>query len=235
MLANDKNRFQKRYIYKKSRRFETKTTKSDLDNHDRRIRREAAKPLSSIENVANTDKNKINDESEKAVTAAEESTQILPEKDYKSNLNSYHNYNSYSYQYHPNSYNSRYKQQQTRYDYLKMKLSDLINPDRNKTFIDNLYAQFQLNSNQISLLYVPPNEKPPDNTILLSNSILNNDYSTNQLTNTNRVDSNKILNDFYLNAIKYKSNSNFFFVSYSLICPKIIFLFQKISASINIF
>jgi hypothetical protein len=221
MLANDKN------SYKKSRRFGLRASKSNLDNHDRRIRREATSLISSInlnENDAskmnNTDNNQIKIQEDES--SAGVSTQILPEKEYKSNLNSYHNYNSYSYQYHPNNYNSRYKQP-SRYDYLKMKLSDLINPDRNKTFIDNLYAQFQSNSNQINLLYVPPNEKPPDNTILLTNSLLNNDYSTNQMTNTNsRVDSNKILNEFYLNAIKQKSNSNnnnrffyyFFFIVY---------------------
>jgi hypothetical protein len=229
MIANDKTRFKKSYIYKRNRRFATTKSsfKSNIDdNHDRR---EAAATSTSTTTISSintnenvgykksfTDKNNDHEESteEAEAAAASVSTQILPEKDYKSNLNSYHNYNSYSYQYHPNNYNSRYKQP-SRYDYIKMKLSDLINPDRNKTFIDNLYAQFQSNSNQINLLYVPPNEKPPDNTILLTNSLLNNDYSTNQLTNTNNhVDSNKILNEFYLNAIKYKSNSNIFFYFY---------------------
>ena len=117
----------------------------------------------------------------------------------------------YQYQNRPTSYNNRYKP--TKYENLRLKLNDLINPDRNGTFIDSLYAQFQSNSNQINLIYVPPNEKPPDNSVLLNNDLFGNEKignysSTNQIiTNSSIVDSNKLLNEFYLNAIKQKTNS----------------------------
>ena len=63
-------------------------------------------------------------------------------------------------------------------EYLQFKLADLI--DANSSFvIDNLYAQFQSNSKQINLFYLPPMEKRlPENSLLLSTELLfhiNND------------------------------------------------------------
>ncbi len=125
----------------------------------------------------------------------------VPEaSEFKSNLNSRPNLNSYSYQYNSMPPNARYKPK----DYIKLKLSDLVDPDRNKTFIDHLYAQFQANSNQISLVYVPPGEKVPDNTMLLGEDLASTQSG------------NKLLNEFYLIAAKQKSTSKtVFFMIYS--------------------
>lgn len=69
---------------------------------------------------------------------------------------------------------------------VKVKLRDLVDPDRNRTFIDNLYAQFESNSNKISLIYVNPSlHAAPNGSRLLTNQAL---------TDT------KLLNDFYMNA-----------------------------------
>jgi hypothetical protein len=131
---------------------------------------------------------------------------------------------NYNYNYNPthNNYanyagqnempsSSRYRPSPySKFEYIQFKLSDLINPNRNKTFIDNLYAQFQSNTNQISLFYMPPSDQdssndrlPPSNSVLLNDNLLNNSHNSHgkiQLTKN----TNELLNDFYLNA-RYQS------------------------------
>ena len=83
-------------------------------------------------------------------------------------------------------------------EFIQVKLRDLVDPDRNRTFIDNLYAQFESNSNKISLFYVHPGlHVPPNGSRLLSNEAIGD---------------TKLLNDFYMNAYvrqqAYHYNSN---------------------------
>jgi hypothetical protein len=115
------------------------------------------------------------------------------------------NHNQYHYQYRrPN-----------RYEYLHLKLNDLINPERNKTFIDNLYAQFHPDSKQINLIYAASSlqkmNQMPDNTVLLSNRLLDNkNYSVMLNNNNKQIDANKLLNEYYLSVLKKTSKFNEF-------------------------
>jgi hypothetical protein len=115
------------------------------------------------------------------------------------------NHNQYHYQYRrPN-----------RYEYLHLKLNDLINPERNKTFIDNLYAQFHPDSKQINLIYAASSlqkmNQMPDNTVLLSNRLLDNkNYSVLLNNNNKQIDANKLLNEYYLSVLKKTSKFNEF-------------------------
>jgi hypothetical protein len=123
---------------------------------------------------------------------------ILTNDDDYSNFEN--NQNQYHYQYRrPN-----------RYEYLHLKLNDLINPDRNKTFIDNLYAQIQPDSRQINLIYAAPTlnkmYQMPDNSVLLSNRLLENKNFSMLLNNNNKqIDANKLLNEYYLSVLKKTS------------------------------
>ena len=123
------------------------------------------------------------------------------------------NYNNYIYSYQRSQiYNTRYNKQPAQY--LQLKLSDLVDPDRDKTFIDNLYAQFVPNTNLINLVYVPPGmgSKVPDNSVLLNNKLLSSNSTQSILFGngsfTNNVDTNKLLNEFYLNALNQNLTSN---------------------------
>lgn len=81
---------------------------------------------------------------------------------------------------------------------IQVRLRDLIDPDRNRTFIDNLYAQFESNSNKINLIYVHPTL---NTTAAASNS-------TRPLNNEALADT-KLLNDFYMNAyIRNRGNQH---------------------------
>jgi hypothetical protein len=101
-------------------------------------------------------------------------------------------------------------------NYIKFRLQDLINPDRNKTFIDNLYARFSSNNqNEIELFYIPMNkmifndnkndndddnvddddDDDYSNAFLLDNSLLNR-KNNSSLTNATE----NLLNKFYLTA-----------------------------------
>lgn len=92
---------------------------------------------------------------------------------------------------------------------LKIKLTDLIDPNRNQTFIDNLYAQFQSDTNRINLLYLPDMQKAPSNSILLNS--LSNTSSINyyNATSNNRTmqDTNRLLDDFFLD-VKTSTKTN---------------------------
>ena len=98
-------------------------------------------------------------------------------------------------------------------NFLQIKLKDLIDLNREKVFVDNLYAQFYSDSNLVNLVYVSPMEKAatalPVNSVQLDNhfmSMLKGSASTvnlSQSLNTtfaNNLDANKLLNEFYLNA-----------------------------------
>lgn len=99
-------------------------------------------------------------------------------------------------------------------EYLQFKLADLI--DANSSFvIDNLYAQFQSNSKQINLFYLPPMEKRlPENSLLLSTELLfhiNNDNNNkNNISQNGNNSVNMLLNDFYLLAAKHQLNNSKF-------------------------
>lgn len=120
------------------------------------------------------------------------------------------NFNSYQYQYQ----NHRLKSSTSHstLEYMQLKLSDLINPSRNKTFIDNLYAQFEPNSNKINLVYIPPQMKQlmeqqqENGLVLLANqsfsSSLNSFLRGN--TSSSMIDTSRLLNEFYLNAAYLK-------------------------------
>jgi len=124
---------------------------------------------------------------------------IFSNDDDNNNFETNHN-NQYHYQYRrPN-----------RYEYLHLKLNDLINPERNKTFIDNLYAQFQPDSKQINLIYaasaLQKMNQMPDNSVLLSNRLLDNKNYSFLLNNNNKqIDANKLLNEYYLSVLKKTS------------------------------
>ena len=100
-------------------------------------------------------------------------------------------------------------------DVLRLRLADLINPNRNQTFIDNLYAQFQPDSSRINLVYVAAGEmqkaQPPENSVLLNSQLLNGANSTslnltgstfaaNRTDYLSTLDANKLLNEFYLDV-----------------------------------
>ena len=89
-------------------------------------------------------------------------------------------------------------------DYMQFKLSDLINPMRNQTFIKNLYAQFEPNSNKINLLYLTSMEQSmPENSMLLTAELLVKSQKNISKNNNNTFDiTNKLINDFYLSALK---------------------------------
>lgn len=132
---------------------------------------------------------------------------------------SYYNNHYYNNHYHNSRYNkenklNKYSNLKT--EYLHFKLSDLINS--NSSFvIDNLYAQFQSDSKQISLFYVPPMEQAdarlPENSFLLSAKLLFDSLNrTRNLTDTTTTSANSsvnlLLNEFYLLAAKSQSNYN---------------------------
>ena len=137
--------------------------------------------------------------------------------------------NNYNYRYqilHPNRIESDYKNRLTNCNNknrnsLQIKLKDLIDVNREKIFIDNLYAQFYSDSNIINLVYVSPMDKVPENSVLLDNNFFNSARSSassslsgvlgDSFANAN-VSTNKLLNDFYVNAaIQRNTSSNFFF------------------------
>jgi hypothetical protein len=145
----------------------------------------------------------------------------------------------------------------TRLEYIQFKLADLINPNRNSTFIDNLYAQFESNTNRINLIYYLPVEpavstsagssafKQPQahDSIQLTNELIYNaataagnkvtttqstlnthqhqlatsasSSSSHQASRSSRPSTdaqahmaNRILNEFYLTAIKQHSRTS---------------------------
>ncbi|CAF0958371.1 unnamed protein product [Brachionus calyciflorus] len=106
----------------------------------------------------------------------------------------YSNHNPYSYHhvpYHPKHHSSSN-------EYINFKLSDLIRP--NKSFIDNLYAQINSNSNKINLLYIPmvKNNSTVSDQVLYSNPYRR--FNLVSLSSNDSNDSNTILNDFFLSA-----------------------------------
>lgn len=129
-----------------------------------------------------------------------------------------YNYNSYYYQYQSHRHRNHNPAHSSTLEYIQFKLSDLINPNRNKTFIDHLYAQFQADSNKINLVYLPPseqqqqqqhhreqNEQLTSNLVLLSDQSLNH-TSKKQNSSSFYSDTNKLLNEFYLNAAYFKQS-----------------------------
>ena len=148
-----------------------------------------------------------------AAAAGDGGVQILPaDQDYRSNLNIYPNhYNSYTYQYQqPYVYNRYSQPRPTQFEYLRVKFSDLINPTRNKTFIDHLYAQFQPNSKQINLIYAP-GASSPQNSILLNDNLMQAletpsnsaaSSSSSASSSASASDVNKLIDGFYVNALK---------------------------------
>ena len=136
--------------------------------------------------------------------------------------------NNYNYRYqilHPNRIESDYKNRlancnnniNKNRNFLQLKLKDLIDVNREKVFIDNLYAQFYSDSNIINLVYVSPMDKIPENGILLDNSLFNaaknsaseaqSGFFSGSLSDAN-ISTNKLLNDFYLNAALRRNNSS---------------------------
>jgi len=103
-------------------------------------------------------------------------------------------------------------------NFLQIKLKDIIDVNREKIFIDNLYAQFYSDSNIVNLIYVSPMDQVPENSILLDNSFLNSagknaaspplgGFFGDGLTNAN-ISTNKLLNDFYINAALRRNSSS---------------------------
>ena len=146
-------------------------------------------------------------------------------------LHYHHHYHHYHSGGGGGGYNTRNQpfrtNQQYNQNYLEFKLSDLINPNRNKTFIENLYAQFQSYSNKINLFYLPPTAQQQGR--LLGNSVLLNDQfidnyrmgnisTTSSFGNGSFVDgdmynTNRMLNEFYLNAaMRPTSKFTFFYI-----------------------
>jgi hypothetical protein len=135
--------------------------------------------------------------------------------------------NNYNYRYqilHPNR-ESDYKNRlancnnniNKNRNFLQLKLKDLIDVNREKIFIDNLYAQFYSDSNIINLVYVSPMDKIPENSILLDNGLFSaaknsasgaqSGFFSGSLSDAN-ISTNKLLNDFYLNAALRRNNSS---------------------------
>jgi hypothetical protein len=134
----------------------------------------------------------------------------------------YHHYHGGSQASHPYraSYRPQPQQQQHSQSYMEFKLSELINPDRNRTFADNLYAQFQSNSNKINLFYLPkqqPGATLPPNTVPLNDNSKLADYFkmsrggggnasslganvSATFANSDLYNTNQVLNEFYLSA-----------------------------------
>jgi hypothetical protein len=103
-------------------------------------------------------------------------------------------------------------------NFLQIKLKDIIDVNREKIFIDNLYAQFYSDSNIINLVYVSPMDQVPENSILLDNSFLNSagknaassplsGFFGESLASAN-ISTNKLLNDFYINAALRRNSSS---------------------------
>jgi hypothetical protein len=136
----------------------------------------------------------------------------MSEKNTKSNIYKYSDQKQLRFIEANNRLTKENKFSSFRTEFLQFKLSDLINS--NGSFvIDHLYAQFQSNSNQISLFYFPPmeNTKLPENSLLLSakllfnaNSSFNEISSSNYANNTSNTSTNVniMLADFYLRAAK---------------------------------
>ena len=95
-------------------------------------------------------------------------------------------YGYYNYYYQGGSGRYRPSEPSRHNDYIQVRLRDLIDPDRNRTFIDNLYAQFESNSNKINLIYVHPTLHAAPN-------------SSRPLNNHALADT-KLINEFYMNA-----------------------------------
>ena len=117
-------------------------------------------------------------------------------KKHVNNLNQFSSYHHNPYQYVP------HQLKQPSNEYINFKLGDLFKP--NRTLIDNLYAQIHSNSNKISLLYVPnySNYSPMNEQILYNDQYrkLNIVPLTSQSDSNYSVNTNKLINEFYLSA-----------------------------------
>lgn len=143
-----------------------------------------------------------------------------------SNLEVHHHHHHHYYNHYygggggqqQRSHNPYRSQPQYNQNYLEFKLSEIINPNRNKTFSDNLYAQLQENTNRINLFYLPDgssntrpsgsfplNQKLTDYYKMQQNNQSNNTSNSAQFTPSQQdtsdyVNANRVLNEFYLNA-----------------------------------